>query len=179
MNARALGLIAAALLPLASAHAGPGVSVSSSQSPFFYGGGIGFSSGGDVSYFEIAPMVGMHLDARTSVGVSLLYRNRDDKRINPNLSTNDYGATLFGRYHLTPNLFLEADYEYLDYEYRTGLTTTERSTFSSILAGGGIRTPIGPNASMYVAALYNFSYDQADSPYTDPWNVRFGVGLGF
>ncbi|MGF1642174.1 MAG: hypothetical protein ACFCUJ_00920 [Thiotrichales bacterium] len=171
-------LTCVALLTSAQAYAAASVSVGSSQSPFFFGGGIG-ASFGDVSYIEVAPMIGMHLDPRMSVGVSFLYRNRSDKRVTPKRSTDDYGTTLFGRYHLTSNFFLEANYEYLDYEFATGPNTTARKDFSSVLGGGGIRTPIGPNASMYASALYNFSYDRADSPYDDPWTVRFGVGFGF
>ncbi|MGF1548583.1 MAG: hypothetical protein ACFCUG_14785 [Thiotrichales bacterium] len=171
-------IASAAFLFTTPLHAGASVSVGSSQSPFFFGGGIG-ASFGDVRYVELAPMIGMHLDSRTSVGASFLYRNRSDKRVTPTLSTNDYGTTLFARYHLTPSFFVEADYEFLDYEYPTGPATTARREFSSVLGGGGIRTPIGANAAMYVSALYNFSYDRENSPYNDPWTVRFGVGFGF
>ena len=144
----------------------------SDQSKWFYGGGIG-ATFGDVQYFEISPMVGMNINPRTAVGVSLLYRYRKDTRYKEDLSTNDYGATLFGRFHLTPNFYLQAEYEYLNYEYyRYNIFTdnyiSENDDFTSFLAGGGFSTPIGGRASMYVTALYNFSYDDLNSPYSEP-----------
>ncbi len=166
-----------ALSSSSPAFAQAGLSYSSATSPFFFGGGLG-ATFGDVSTVDVAPMVGMFLNARTSVGVSLLYRHRNDKRFARELSTNDYGVNFFGRYHITPNLFLEGHYEYLDYERLSG-NTTRRSDFSSVLAGGGISMPIGANSSAYLSVLYNFSYDKTDSPYDDPLTVRFGIGIGF
>lgn len=149
----------------------------------FYGGGIG-ATFGDVQYFEISPMVGVNINPRTAVGLSFLYRYRKDTRYKEDLSTNDYGATLFGRFHLTPNLYLQAEYEYLTYEYYrynifTNTSIKESDDFSSFLAGGGFSAPIGGRASMFVTALYNFSYDDPNSPYSEPIQLRFGVGVGF
>jgi len=150
------------------------------QPKIFYGGGIGFGFG-DVEYFEIWPLVGVNLTRELGVGVSFLYRSRKDKRFPQTLTTTDYGATLFGRYKLPGPLFLQAEYEYLDYEYRTSYygTDTKRDDFSSFMAGGGVSQAVGGNASIYATVLYNFSYDQANSPYADPWIIRFGVGVGF
>jgi hypothetical protein len=155
-------------------------SAAPSQPKIFYGGTIGLSFG-DVEYLEISPLIGVNLTRELGVGVSFLYRARKDKRYPETLTTEDYGATLFGRYNLPGPLYLQAEYEYLDYEYRTSYygTETKRDDFSSFMAGGGVSQAIGGNASMYATVLYNFSYDQADSPYDNPWIVRFGVGVGF
>jgi hypothetical protein len=150
------------------------------QPRIFYGGtlGLGF---GDVQYFEFSPMVGVNLTRELGVGVQLTYRHRKDTRYQQDLTTDDYGATLFGRYRLPGPFYLQAEYEYLDYEYRTNFVTnaTERSSFSSFMAGGGVSQAVGNNASIYATLLYNFSYDQEDSPYSNPWILRFGVGIGF
>ena len=144
---------------------------------WFYGGGIGLGLG-DVDYFEISPLVGYNINPRTAIGVSLLYRYRKDNRFEDSQSTNDYGSTLFGRYFVIPRVYIQAEYEYLSYEdYSTN--STERTNFGSFLAGGGASMPVGGNASLYFTALYNFSYDKADSPYSDPLVLRFGVGIGF
>jgi len=144
---------------------------------WFYGGGIGLGLG-DVDYFEISPLVGYNINPRTSVGLSLLYRYRKDNRIEPSQSTNDYGSTLFGRFFVIPRVYIQAEYEYLSYEDYFK-SSTERTNFGSFLAGGGATMPVGGNASLYLTALYNFSYDKADSPYSDPLVLRFGVGIGF
>jgi hypothetical protein len=150
------------------------------QPRIFYGGGIGLAFG-DVQYLEISPLLGVNLTKQLAMGVQLLYRRRRDTRYYNDLTTNDYGATLFGRYRLPGPFYLQAEYEYLDYEYRVNYSTnaTERSNFSSFLAGGGVSQAVGGNASIYATLLYNFSYDQEDSPYSYPWILRFGVGVGF
>lgn len=175
-------LVLAGLIFLVSPQAFAEVSVGTggAKSNIFYGGaaGLGF---GDVSYVEVSPMIGMHITPKLSAGISAMYRWRSDERYNVELDTEDYGATLFGRYRLSPVFFLQAEYEYLNYEYYTSIQnmTTERSDFTSLLAGGGISSPAGQNTSLYMTALYNFSYDEPDSPYDDPWVVRFGVAVGF
>jgi outer membrane protein assembly factor BamA len=178
MKFRTLLITAALLLPPA-ASAGVGINAGSNAAGgIFYGGGIG-ASFGDVEYIDIAPMVGMHLSDNVSAGVSFLYRHVNDSRGPKTLKTNDYGSTIFTRYHIGPSLFLEADYEYLDHEFYRPDLTKGRKQFNSVLAGGGITSSLGGRASTYLSVLYNFSWDQTDSPYADPWTVRFGVGIGF
>ncbi len=173
-------IVAGSLLALsAAAHAGVGINASGNASGnLFYGGSMG-ASFGDVDYIDIAPMVGMHVSPELSVGVSLLYRHVNDSRGEKTRKTNDYGTTLFARYHVTPTIFLEGDYEYLDHEFYLSDGSKDRKQFNSALAGGGIVSPLGPNVSSYFSVLYNFNWDQSDSPYSDPWTIRFGVGVGF
>lgn len=161
------------------AAAGVGINAGGNAgSNIFYGGSVG-ASFGDVDYIDIAPMVGMHLTPQLSTGVSLLYRHVSDSRGETKRSTNDYGSTLFARYHFLPSIFFEADYEYLDHEFYLGDSSKDRKQFNSLLAGGGITSSLGGNVSSYLSVLYNFDWDQEDSPYADPWTVRFGVGVGF
>ena len=86
---------------------------------------------------------------------------------------------MFTRYSLSPGVFLEADVESLTYEHYVSSTQKESSGFISFLIGGGVRSHLGGNASVYVSALYNLSWDEPDSPYDDPWTIRAGVGFGF
>ena len=150
------------------------------QPRIFYGGGIGLGFG-DVEYFEIWPLVGINITPQLGTGVQFLYRYRKDKRYQETLTTDDYGATLFARYKLRGPFYLQAEYEYLNYEYRDSYQspTTKRDDFSSLMAGGGVSQNVGRNTSLYATALYNFSYDEPDSPYDYPWVIRFGVGVGF
>ncbi len=176
---RVLSLAVSSLLLLTiPVQSTAGASVVSSRSNIFYGGGISASFGA-VDYVELSPMMGVHLDPRTSAGVSLLYRYRNNDRNNRTVTTHDYGASLFARYRITPSFYIEADYEYLDHEYDSGSSNTERRQYHSFLAGGGMSSPISSNAAMYMSVLYNFSYDEDDSPYGDPWVVRFGISVGF
>ncbi len=154
------------------------VGVVSSQGSIFYGGSVS-ASFGKVDYVELSPMVGTHITPRISAGASILYRYRNDERYGRRLTTNDWGTSLFARYRVMPSLYLESAYEYLDHEYISSGSDTARRQYYSFLAGGGMVTPLSAGSSMYMSVLYNLNYDDDESPYADPWVVRFGVAVGF
>jgi hypothetical protein len=149
-------------------------------SRIIYGGGVGLSFG-DVDYIEIAPMIGYKLTPRTHVGVSFLYRYRDDNRYEPDLTTSDYGGSVFARYFPLGGFFIQGEYEWVSYEYPTFDGPNERQGDSNVLAGGGFSQSMGNHASFYISGMYNFSYDGDDpfEPYDSPWVFRVGVGFGF
>ena len=146
----------------------------------FYGGGIGLSFG-TVDYIEVAPMIGLQITDDFSTGINLVYRYRDDSRYTPSLSTSDYGGGVFARYRVLPNLFAQTEYEYLNFEYYDVSADKRSDSYSSFLVGGGISQPIGSNAALHAAVLYNLSYSDSDlyRPYDSPWVVRIGVSAGF
>jgi hypothetical protein len=146
----------------------------------FFGGGVGLGFG-DVTFVSIEPLFGVHLTKQIAVGAGLLYRWTEDNRYDPDLSTNEYGGRAFAQYFPVPQFYLQAEYEYLDYEYPISPTSTTRTSASSIFAGGGVYRPLGGNAGLFASALYNFSYDDNDitSPYDSPWVIRVGVTAGF
>ena len=174
-----------ALVPVAAlAEESPAPDPTNTRVPLseriFFGGGIGLAFG-DVDYVEVSPLVGLRVAPRVDVGLSLLYRWVSDGRYSPSLDTSDYGGTLFGRFRVAPSVFLEADWEYLNWEYIRYDLSTDRTTTSSFLAGGGYYQPLGGRSSLFFSALYNFSYDDDDpfEPYGSPWVFRAGVGVGF
>lgn len=186
---KTIRILALSILFLSTTLAQAQVSAGSSQSQqkWFYGGGIGLGFG-NVRYLEIAPLAGININPRTALGASIFWRHRRDTRyedtiFNQTLTTNDYGITPFLRFRMTPKFYLQAEYEYLNYEYFVPVSLTqlrkESDTFGSLLAGGGVSQPIGDRSSLFFTALYNFNYDDANSPYSDPWMFRFGVGVGF
>ena len=145
----------------------------------WFGGGVGLSFG-TVDYVEVQPVVGMTFTERASGGVSVLYRFRDDGRVSPSVSTSDYGGSVFMRYRVAAPVFLQAEYEYLDYEFVRVDRTTGRDSYGSALIGAGFWQPTGGRAGFYAVALYNLSYSTSDpGPYSDPWVVRAGVTFGF
>lgn len=147
---------------------------------FFFGGGLGLSFG-DVDYVEVAPLVGYHIMPKLDGGMQVFYRWVNDSRYPEDVSTDDYGANLFVRYFLVPSIFVQGQYEFINYEFVLPNLDTERDTANSFLAGGGYSQPIGHGAGFYFSVLYNFSYDDNDltSPYTDAWQVQAGVTVGF
>ena len=97
------------------------------------------------------------------------------------ISTTDYGIRLLGRFTVKAPLFLQAEYEYLDYEFIRPDRSTDRATYDSVFAGAGIAQPVGKNAQFWVTALYNLTYDSGDirNPYDTPWVFRAGIGFSF
>ncbi len=146
---------------------------------WFFGGGVGLGFG-DVDYLELAPMAGLWLSPKASVGTTLIYRYRRDSRPADTISTSDYGGSIFGRYIVWDPLFLHAEVEYLNYEYLNYDLSTDRDGYTSVFLGAGAAMPMGRNASFFATALYNVAYDSDErSPYGSPWVVRVGVGFGF
>lgn len=174
-----VGLLGMMVACVTSAMAQGGASVSNTQGSgdVFYGGtiGVGF---GDVDYFEVAPLIGKHLSPEVAVGGTVIYRYRSDDRYGEELTTNDYGFSVFGRYHVSPKFFAQAEYEYLNYEYYRLDLSKDSDSANSIFVGAGVNSPAGANTSLFATALYNVLHDD-DSPYDSPWVIRFGVGVGF
>ena len=146
------------------------------------GGGFGLSFGSKQDYFSVSPAIGYQLTKRLMMGTSVTYRYTNWKVYGESIKLNDYGVNPFARFNLYQNLFLQAEYEYLDYEFPVTLDETMRKTFDSFMAGGGYTQPIGDRASLYVMALYNFSYTTPKpgeySVYQSPLVIRAGVNIG-
>lgn len=147
---------------------------------WWFGGGIGIGFG-DTDFFEVNGIVGYQATPRFTPGVRLTYRNREVARSGSNLTTDDYGASLFARYRVWKPIYLQAEYEYLSYEFITPDFRTERETFGSLLGGGGVSLALSRNLSFFVTGLYNFSYDPDEirSPYSNEWIFRTGIGYSF
>jgi hypothetical protein len=147
---------------------------------FFFGGGVG-AAFGEIDYIEVAPMVGFKVLPRFDVGLQPFYRWADDSRYSPSVSTTDYGATLFARVRVVAGFFVEADYQYTNYEYPHAGGGTTRASYDSFLAGAGYAFPMGSHVAFYTSALYDFSYDSNDvnRAYDSPVRLQVGVSVGF
>ncbi|NJN24480.1 MAG: autotransporter outer membrane beta-barrel domain-containing protein [Cyclobacteriaceae bacterium] len=154
----------------------------------YIGGGFG-AGFGDYTFVSVSPIIGYHVTPRLSTGVRLMYQyttfdyNLGNRR--QKYKGNDYGAGLFARQMLFGPVFLQAEYEYLNFDGLYSDGTQRREDFNSFLAGGGISQPIGRNAFFFLTALYNFSYDRFDKsnsvrlPYDSPIVLRVGITAGF
>lgn len=149
-------------------------------SKWFFGGGLG-ATFGTVDSISVAPMIGYHVVPRVDVGIQPYYSWVRDDRYSPSVDLNEYGAFLLTRVRVYRALFLEADYQHTSYEFPTVGGDTDRDTYDAFLAGGGYGIPIAGRASMYMSALYDFSYDGDDPflPYDSPWRFQVGVMVGF
>ncbi|HEY6436194.1 MAG TPA: hypothetical protein VIY47_06365 [Ignavibacteriaceae bacterium] len=147
------------------------------------GGGLGLAFGSTQDFISVSPMVGYRVTERLLAGTGITFRYTKYKYYQPALSLTDWGFNPFLRYTIFKNIFLHAEYEYLNYEFPTTPEQSVRKAFNSFLAGGGFLQPIGDKAAFYITALYNFSYKDPlpgeYSPYYSPLILRAGISMGF
>ena len=147
------------------------------------GGGLGLSFGSDQDFFSVSPLIGYRVTERMLAGTGITYRYTKYKYYSPALTLNDYGFNPFVRYTVFNGIFLQAEYEHLNYEFPVTIEESIRKTYDSFFAGGGFIQPIGDKAAFYLLALYNFSYRDVQpgeyTPYASPLVLRGGITVGF
>ncbi len=145
------------------------------------GGGFGLSFGNVQDFVSVSPMIGYRVTAKLIAGTGFTYRYTNYKIVSPSIKLNDYGINPFLRFTVYKNIFIQTEYEYLNYEYPITSRETFRRDFNSFLAGGGFVQPVGQKLSFYIMALYNFSYTSSQrgySPYDSPLIIRAGINIG-
>jgi len=149
----------------------------------FTGGGFGLSFSRTFDFVSVSPIVGYRINPKLAAGVGVQYQYSRYKIFNPDLTTHNYGGSVFTRYNFYGPLFLHAEYEYLNYEFPITSTDSERRGYNSVFGGGGFFQPIGRNAGFFISVLYNFTYQEPRAndffPYDSPWVIRAGITAGF
>jgi hypothetical protein len=158
----------------------------------FFGGNLGLQFG-DITLVDVSPLVGYRITEKVAAGVSFTYKYYHFKSFFYNqftnsfsgLTSNIYGASIFGRYYFVENIFAHAEYEYLNYTYDdfrlnpTG-TSYEKSQRTvgvpGLFLGGGYRQPVGGKVYFSIMILYNIMESQY-SPYSNPI-IRGGISVG-
>lgn len=158
----------------------------------FFGGNFGLQFG-EITLIDVSPMVGYRITDKVATGISLSYKYYQNKKFfyNPysnsfmEMTSNIYGASIFGRYYFVENLFAHAEYEYLIYSYdnyrpnsigASYSKSTETVNVPGLFLGGGYRQPIGGRTYFTITILYNIMESQY-SPYSNPI-IRVGMSVG-
>ena len=140
----------------------------------YYGGSIGFSFWSDFYRVSVEPLVGFKVKPKLSVGGKLRYEYINDKRGVVDYDSHNYGASVFSRYRLVPQLYAHGEYAYMNYDYPGG-----RQGVPFLLLGGGYSQPMGRNMWSTVEVLWDVLNDK-NSPYESGQPVvSIGVGVGF
>lgn len=152
------------------------------RSRMYAGGWLGASLSSAVDRIEAAPEIGFQVTPKIQLGGSLVYRYRNDKRFEPDLTSTDLGGSLFGRYFVYAPFFLHLGVEHLTWEYydpfQDDLTKID-ANHTGVLIGPGFALSMGPRAATYFALLYDVNYDNnGPNPYDEPWVFRIGFGIG-
>lgn len=146
--------------------------------PIYFGGTIGLSLG-DYFRISISPFLGYSLSPKLSVGGRVVYEYVEDKRYTPTLTASNYGASGFARYRVIPPVYVHGELAFLNYEFQTSGSTSNREWVPFLLLGGGFVKPVGRNTSVFVEVLFDVLQD-SNSPYEkwNPW-ISVGVAAGF
>ena len=151
----------------------------------FFGGNF-WASFGNQAFVDISPMVGYRVTNRLSVGIGATYQYQ---RINDRFGNflgkqNIYGGRLFSRYTIAKdflgvgNLFAHTEYESLFAKYSINNfngTVEGTQPFPSFFIGGGLAFPIGNRSAFTISALYNPFYQENNSLYLSPLQIRMGA----
>jgi hypothetical protein len=140
----------------------------------YWGGAIGFNFWNDYTRFSVEPIVGYRLTPKFSLGGRLRYEYFNDKREAVNFTSHNYGGSIFSRYRLVPQLYGQAEFAYMSYDFPSG-----REGVPFLFLGGGYVQPLGGKAWAFVEVLVDVLQD-SNSPYED-WDpqVTVGAGVGF
>lgn len=154
------------------------------QRPFkdrlYFGGGLGLSFG-TVTFIQVEPLVGVHLDPKNklSVGTGVSYWYYRDSRYVPELEQSGFGYRFFGRYRVLQPIFLHAEFYHVNVErYDYFGRSMGRDWVPHGLIGGGY-VQGGEGVSFYLQVLWEV--------FQDPYSVyagqgpilSAGVGVGF
>lgn len=142
----------------------------------YYGGNFGMSFG-TITFIDISPLAGVMITDKLSSGLGVTYQYFDDRRF-VGASNSLYGGRFFTRYNVFPNIFLQGEYESLNFEfYNFSTDTIGRSWVNALLVGGGYFMPFGERGGANFTFLYNLSFDPRRSPYNEPYIIRVGFVL--
>ena len=152
--------------PVAASPSGP--------SRIYYGGQVTLSFG-STTRIGIFPLVGYKLTPKLSGGAKAGY---EYVSYDNDLSSHNYGGSVFARVRVGRNLYAHAEYEAINYEV-PGLEGSSREWVPFVLLGGGYTKALSARTSVYAEVLFDVLQDDS-SPYKD-WEpiVNFGVGVGF
>jgi hypothetical protein len=142
----------------------------------YVGGWIG-AQFGLITFINLSPFLAYRFHERASVGLGLTYQYFRDNRFGVPFTFNMYGPRVFSRFHISDQLFLHAEYEYLlsKLQDNNGLLLNERWRGEAFV-GMGYLTKFGSrkNSGLFIKALYNLTYNQSSSFYPSPLVLRIG-----
>ena len=158
---------------------------------FIYSGfGLGYSSYYGLSNFNfsLSPALGYRINDRLAIGPGISYAYNYYGESNGNgtsssVSTNSFGAKIFGQFRVIDQFFIHAEYEstraqFLAFDQSNRYVGTVTRTVQTPLAGVGYRSQISNRAAADIVLLYNFQ-DNYNSIYPNPvirFNFLFNIG---
>lgn len=150
--------------------------ISSGQSKYYIGGGIGLSFG-SATYIYMAPELTYAITENLHAGFGVSYEYQSIRNYIPTRNISIYGGKVFARYYVLDDFFAHVEYERL--YYRDNFINPEPQPLigmDGMYAGVGYRQWTGGNSFFSIALLFNVMDDQiifGINPF-----LRFGFSIG-
>ena len=140
----------------------------------YFGGGIGLSIG-TYTRISIYPMIGYKLTNKLSGGIEIGYEYISDNRYSQKYTTSNWGGSIFARYRVIPQLFLQAEYAMYNYDLYYVDLTNSREWVPFLFLGGGYSQNIGGRTWAYASVKFDV-LQNSNSPYNN-WAPFWSVGV--
>lgn len=138
---------------------------------WIFGGGFGGGFGSISSFLLLQPTVGYRVTERTIVGGGATYIYSSFRFNNKTYSNSVYGPIAFVRQNLTESIFVQGEYQPLNYSHFDRLTLQEqRRWYQQLYVGGGY----GAIPGGFIGVFYNVLFDPENQIYSSPLDIRFG-----
>jgi hypothetical protein len=133
-------------------------------------GGAASVNFGTVTFILLNPQIFYRIDDKTFIGAGPYWQYISQPFGGTRLRSSIYGATATGRRFITEDLFLQAEYNYLNFETGTGRTSQGFG-----MAGAGYQ----PHPNFNISVMYIFTDDpNGYLPFGgSPWVIRGGIFL--
>jgi len=147
----------------------------------YFGGTFG-ATFGTYSSVRINPLIGYKITPKLSAGVTFTYEYFKNKYYSQDLTSNNYGGSLFARFRIIPAIYVHAEYALISYEnYYQDLDQiySVREPVPFLFLGGGYSQRLAGNSWLNFQILFDVLQNEK-SPYSS--NQPFyslGVGVGF
>lgn len=140
----------------------------------FLGGSLGLSFGTYTSV-RLYPMIGYKVTPKFSIGTKFMYEYAKNSAYSNNNTYNNYGLSVFSRYRIIPQVYVHAEYNYMNYEGYSFNNENYRYAVPYLFLGGGFVQKTGRNSHIYAEILFDVLND-SNSPYAE-WTPFYSVGV--
>ena len=146
------------------------------ESRFYYGGYLNLTFG-SYTALGIEPMIAYKITPKLSVGTIVTYEYISDKtNTGYKSSASNYGASLFGRYRVIPQLYFHTEFSEMYYQsYQTG-GHSSRYWVPFLFVGGGFSQQLSENTWFNTQILFDVIQNE-NSPYKN-WVPFYSIGFG-
>ena len=146
------------------------------DSRFYYGGYLNLTFG-SYTALGIEPLVAYKITPKLSVGTIVTFEYISDKtNTGYQSSASNYGASLFGRYRVIPQLYFHTEFSEMYYEtHQTGGNGTHYWV-PFLFVGGGYSQQLSKNTWLNTQILFDVIQNE-NSPYKN-WVPFYSIGFG-